>query len=149
MLGSLNKWLRICGYETKYVKNAPDEELLTMAGEKDLTLLTKDRNLFRKARRAGVKTFLVKGEGDAESLALLSRGLGVKLDPKMARCTVCGGTLSSVKKVEVECEVPETSFDAYERFWKCDGCGKVYWRGSHWRKIMEKIDMASRLSDRS
>ncbi|MEM3712601.1 MAG: Mut7-C RNAse domain-containing protein, partial [Thermoproteota archaeon] len=26
-----------------------------------------------------------------------------------------------------------------EKFWKCKSCGKVYWRGSHWRNITRQI----------
>jgi uncharacterized protein with PIN domain len=26
-----------------------------------------------------------------------------------------------------------------ERFWKCEACGKIYWRGSHWLGILERF----------
>jgi uncharacterized protein with PIN domain len=34
MLGSLNRWLRICGYETEFSGDASDEELLVLGREK-------------------------------------------------------------------------------------------------------------------
>jgi len=51
MLGSLNRWLRICGFDAKYIQNAPDEELLDMAKREGRALLTRDRLLYRKALR--------------------------------------------------------------------------------------------------
>ena len=146
MLGSLNRWLRICGYETEFPRDASDEELLRRGRERGLIVLTRDRNLFRGARRSGVDAFLVEGSSDEERLASVAREYGLVLDPVMARCTICGGKLQSIQKDEVSGEVPPSSLEAYHEFWRCSGCGKVYWRGSHWRKIVEKVSEASRIA---
>jgi uncharacterized protein with PIN domain len=55
--------------------------------------------------------------------------------------------LDPVSKDDVVGEVPSDSLEAYDEFWRCEGCGKVYWRGSHWRRIVEKVAEASRLAD--
>jgi len=146
MLGSLNRWLRICGYETEFSGDASDEELLVLGREKGLILLTKDRTLFREARRRGVDAFTPGGSSDEERLASVAKEYGLILDPVMARCTVCSGTMEEASKDEIAGEVPPNSLEAYEEFWRCGNCGKVYWRGSHWTRIVEKVSEASRIA---
>ena len=146
MLGSLNRWLRICGYETEFMRDAPDDELLERGMEGRFVVLTKDRTLSREARRRGVDAFLVEGSNDEERLASVAREFSLVLDPVMARCTLCGGRLDHVSKDDVVGEVPPDSHESYDEFWRCGGCGKVYWRGSHWKRIVEKVAEASRLA---
>ena len=146
MLGSLNRWLRICGYETEFSGDASDGEILKGGRERGLIVLTRDRNLFREARRSAVDAFLVKGSSDEERLASVAREYGLVLDPVMARCTVCGGKLRFIPRDEASGEVPSSSLEAYQEFWRCGGCGKVYWRGSHWAKIVAKVSEAMRIA---
>jgi uncharacterized protein with PIN domain len=146
MLGSLNRWLRICGYETEFMRDASDEKVLERAMEGRFVVLTRDRRLSRESRRRGVEVFLVEGGNDEERLASVARAFNLFLDPVMARCTLCGGRLDPVSKDDVAGEVPADSLEAYDDFWRCKGCGKVYWRGSHWRRIVEKVAEASRLA---
>jgi len=146
MLGSLNRWLRICGYETKFSGDASDEELLASVVDREWILLTKDQNLFREARRREVDVLIPGGSTTEERLASVAREYGLVLDPVMARCTICGGKLNEASRDEVSQVVPHNSFEAYHEFWMCTGCGKAYWRGSHWERIVEKVSEASRIA---
>ena len=146
MLGSLNRWLRICGYETEFSVDSSDEELLERGRERELILLTRDRTLLREARRSSVDAFLVEGSSKEKRLASVAKEYGLVLDPVMARCTICGGRLNEVPRDEIAGEIPQNSLEAYEEFWRCSGCRKVYWRGSHWERIVEKVSAASRIA---
>ena len=146
MLGSLARWLRICGYDAEYVQSLPDDELLGRAAEGGAVLLTRDDLLFRKAQRAGLDAFIVVGDGDAERLASVARRFHLELNPGSSRCPVCGGSLSQAIKDELTGKVPAGTLEAYDEFWVCDSCGKVFWRGSHWRNIRATIDEARELA---
>lgn len=144
MLGGLTRWLRICGYDAEYLRNASDENLIRRTADEERILLTRDQLLYRKAVRSGVRALLVEGESDAEKLASVSRRFGLKLDPDRSRCPMCDAPLVAVGKDAVQGRVPPNTFDAYDEFWICSSCGKVYWRGSHWRSIVETLREASR-----
>ncbi len=146
MLGSLARWLRICGYDAEYVQSLPDDELLGRAAEGGSVLLTRDDLLFRKAQRAGLDAFIVVGEGDAERLASVARRFRLELNTVSSRCPVCGGSLSQADKDELTGKVPAGSLEAYDEFWVCDSCGKVFWRGSHWKNIQATVDEARELA---
>ena len=149
MLGSLNRWLRICGFDTRYIQNAPDEELLEIVEREGRVLLTRDRLLSRKALRAGLTTFFVEGDGATEKLASVAKRFGLSLGVEMSRCAACGDRLRSVSREDVRSSIPPGTYSAYQEFWACVACGKVYWRGSHWGNIVDTISEASRLAGQS
>jgi uncharacterized protein with PIN domain len=149
MLGSLTRWLRICGFEAVYAKNVPDERLLERARSDELILLTRDRDLSGKAQREGVEALLVEGATDTEKLAFISRRFKLSLNPTVSRCPSCGGDLDTVEKEVVRGTVPDRSIKVYDEFWACRSCGQVYWRGSHWPSIVETVERASRLASES
>lgn len=143
MLGSLARWLRICGYDALYIRDAVDETLIGEASRGGRALLTSDKLLCRKASRAGLEALLVEGESDVERLALVAAQFGLPLDPEMSRCPSCGAALEEADAGELRGRVPDQSLEAYDDFWACTSCGKVYWRGSHWGNILETVRQAS------
>ena len=139
MLGALTRWLRICGYDAEYLRNASDEELIRKAVDGERILLTRDRLLYRKAVRAGAEAFFIEGDGDIEKLASVSRRFNLELDPEKSRCPQCDAALVVVEKEAVEGKVPARTLEVYDEFWICESCGKVYWKGSHWKNIVETV----------
>lgn len=146
MLGALARWLRICGYDAEYVNDASDEELIRRATAEGRVLLTRDRLLYRKAVKAGAEALLVEEGTDAEKLASVSRRFDLVLDPERSRCPRCDAPLEVVDREGVRGKVPPRSLEAYDMFWICRSCGKVYWRGSHWGKIVETVEEAARIA---
>jgi len=43
--------------------------------------------------------------------------------------------------------VPPESLRAFNRFYVCPSCGKVYWEGSHWRNIRRILEEARRRAE--
>ncbi|MEM2226875.1 MAG: Mut7-C RNAse domain-containing protein [Candidatus Bathyarchaeia archaeon] len=153
MLGRLSRWLRIIGYDVEYIRNASDEEILRRAKEEGRTVLTRDRSLYAMAKRDGVGAILLEEKDLFGQLARLVELGAIDVDPcNESRCPICGSALREIEKGEVAGRVPAKSLELYEEFWECenDRCGKVYWMGSHWRRIEERLkaleDFKSRLA---
>lgn len=146
MLGSLARWLRIGGYDAEYRRDAEDDSLMEEASKTGRILLTRDRVLVLRAKKRGVETILVEGEGEVEQLGALAAALGLELDPSNSRCPKCNGSLTRVSRDEVRDRVPEASLEAFNVFWMCGSCGGVYWRGSHWDQIASTIEAADKLA---
>jgi hypothetical protein len=149
MLGKLARWLRLIGNDAEYSTNLPDKELIRRASNGNMVLLTSDVNLYRMASSRGVVTYLVKGENEPERLARTVKRFNLQLEfnPSSSRCPKCGATITEVPKETVKNEVPPSTYETYERFWMCTNpnCGKVYWRGSHWKNIMEVLANTNKL----
>ena len=138
MLGSLARKLRALGFDTSYYRDGVDEGILRISKAQDRILLTSDRSLADIAARRGTRHFLLTGENDAQrfaSLAELCRSSGFTLVRGDPLCSVCGGRLVSLAKVDVSGAVPPQVFSRHRKFYRCVECGRRYWRGSHWKKL--------------
>ncbi len=145
MLGSLARWLRICGYDAEYRREADDDALMEEASRTSRVLLTRDRELVLRANKRGVEAFLVNADDDVAQLGGLAAALGLELDPSCSRCPKCNGSLTRMEKDSVRDIVQEASLEAFDVFWVCGICGGVYWRGSHWDQIVSTLEEADRL----
>jgi len=152
MLGKLARWLRMIGYECVYSNDTDDRDLLAMAKRDALILLTSDAELYRTAVARGIGSFLVEGRTEPERLASLAEryGLDLNIDTAISRCPVCGWQLKEVSKGEIEESVPPATFKVYQTFWLCTNpkCAKVYWQGSHWKRIEETLASAKKILDK-
>ena len=151
MLGKLTRWLRMMGYEATYLNNYGDRDLLSIAKRDSLTLLTSDQELYRTALGRGIESFLVEGRTEAERLAALAERykLDLQIDTKISRCPVCGALLKETPNSQVKDLVPPATFKVYQTFWVCSNpeCHKVYWQGSHWKKIEQTLQAARKIVD--
>jgi uncharacterized protein len=127
MLGSLATKLRILGFDTAYDKISTDKELILKAFEEERILVTSDEELYLHAKQHRSQAILVKGTSEVRRLSDLLQKAGVEsLDlSKMSRCSACNSLLEDTGRKD---ELGRSVF-------KCENCGKLYWRGSHWRKL--------------
>ena len=136
MLGSLAKKLRLLGMDTTYQSDAADSELKYLVRSRDLILLTKDVHL---AASLGNRAWLVTGSTVREefrSIAGKLKSAGHKIQP-FSRCLECNELLRTIAPRGAEGRVPPYVLNANERFSECISCGKVFWEGTH-RKRMEQ-----------
>ncbi len=150
MLGGLARWLRILGQEVRYDARAMDNDLLRIAQEENMILLTRDKELYQRAIAREIMSALLLGETEEQRLAQIGKTFGVSLEPIMAttKCPECGSDLNETSKNDVTDKVPQASIKLYNQFWKCadQNCGKVYWVGSHWKQIRQTLGKASKLA---
>ncbi len=149
MLGKLSTWLRILGYDTVYaadldVKDDEDRFIVTFAEREGRILLTRDRAMIREAKRRGIRYVYVKGGEVMEQLKeLLHHKIDINLEPVPRRCSTCNGELRKVKDGEeamllAKSYVPGDKIGKWE-FWVCNSCGRIYWKGSHWLNMRERL----------
>ena len=138
MLGSLARWLRMMGYDTVYDKALDDPAIAKLAREESRFIVTRDREL---AKEAGA--LLIEADVLDLQLKAVTEKFGLKFHDDMIRCSACNGDLTDIPKDQAKDSVPEGALAANEKFWKCTKCGKIYWKGSHWRGIMERFQRLS------
>lgn len=147
MLGQLARWLRMLGVHSLYRGEWRDDELLRLASEEGALLLTRDRELARKARKMGVNVLLLPQAEIFDLLAAVLPVLGVEpvFDQTRALCPLCGSPLRRASGEEVERKVPPRVLAAYSVFYVCSSCGQVYWAGSHMKQIEATLDKVRRI----
>jgi uncharacterized protein with PIN domain len=144
MLGKLVKWLRILGYDTTYPSFDDDLSLILTARQEGRILLTRDANLIK---RRNICDFLfIKGDHWEEQLAGIIKGLKLKIDLNskiFSRCSLCNTPTEDVNKEEAKNYVPPYVFLTQDKFVYCPSCKKFYWRGTHWKRMTQKIQKFS------
>jgi uncharacterized protein with PIN domain len=148
MLGKLTRWLRMLGHDVEYAKDLDDKTLIGAAVAEQRVLLTRDVELHRRAAAQGVTVILVEGADEAERLAALANlfNLRLELDPEVSRCPKCNARLVPVGKDQIADRIPPSTKVYYEDFWMCVECMNIYWKGSHWKKIVERLEEAKKMA---
>ncbi|HYL79722.1 MAG TPA: Mut7-C RNAse domain-containing protein [Candidatus Acidoferrum sp.] len=137
MLGRLATWLRILGHDAEYFRGG-DEDLLRRAWHEERLLLTRDTRLL--LRRRLPPHLFIQSDHVTEQLRQVVVTLG--LDPGVFpghRCLRCNVILELRTKTEVLGLVPEFVWSHHEEFRGCPRCRRIYWAGSHRRRMEEAV----------
>jgi uncharacterized protein with PIN domain len=138
MLGKLAKWLKILGFDALFFSKIEDDDLLTLARDEDRILLTKDTGLIEKAK--DVETLFLESE---EWQGQVKQVIGhFKLREKVAphtRCIDCNVELKNLPKKNAKNLVSTFVFEKADSFALCPNCGRVFWRGTHFKDMETKI----------
>jgi len=139
MLGKLAKWLKILGFDVIYFKKIEDKELLSLAQKESRTLLTRDNEMIGKAK--GIKClFIESGEWRQQIEQVLENfNLWQKIRP-YSRCIDCNLELKNIPKNRAKNLITPFVYERAKSFALCPGCGRVFWKGSHYQDMEFKIE---------
>jgi uncharacterized protein len=135
MLGSLARWLRFMGYDTAYPEPSPDRALIERVRSEDRILLTRDKEL--AARVSGAVQ--IRSDNLEEQIREAAAALALRVVDPLSRCSLCNEILVPTVPDEVRDLVPEGVRSRHDTFWRCPSCGRVYWQGSHWEKMVARL----------
>ena len=137
-LGKLARLLRMLGFDTVYENNLSKEELYKIARSQHRCLLSKSSYFFKFP---DVIFYQIKSTDSYEQLkeVIDHFDLGGSFEP-FTRCLYCNQILEKKEKEEVtDSLLPETK-KHFSEFWKCPSCKKIYWKGSHFERMMKMIE---------
>lgn len=138
MLGSLARKLRALGFDTAYYRSGDDSGIITLSVSSGRIILTADRSLASLASARGLNAILVVGTNDSQrvrAIAKAARESGYLLSTGASFCSLCGGELERVRRADATGRVPPNVAARHRLFYRCISCGKLYWKGSHWKKL--------------
>jgi uncharacterized protein with PIN domain len=136
MLLRLGRWLRLVGLDVANPEESDDRKLVQKAKKENRALITRDHRLAEICKSAGVECILINSNRLHDQMKEMAR-YGIKLQLNPQRCTICNGILRETAK-QTTCE--NSPFSIREKTWECEDCGKLYWEGSHWKKMEENLN---------
>jgi uncharacterized protein with PIN domain len=146
MLGTLAKWLRIYGFDTFYANSEMDDsQLVDISKKQKRVLVTRDKNLIHMASKEKIKFIDIDSTDIDKQLNKVISKLKIKPSNILSRCILCNTKINEIEKDKVKNKVPKKVFDSNEKFWFCQKCKKIYWKGSHYKNMIEKIDLLKNL----
>lgn len=154
MLGKITRKLRILGFDTIFIRDIEDNEILDLLFQTERILLTADKALFYRSTKYNLLSIFLNKNTEIENLVIIFRYLKIKninLNSNYYRCSICNTKLTIIENPDtIKKEIHEKIFESNTNFFKCYGCNKLYWCGSHIKKIsllIEKINDILNLSD--
>jgi uncharacterized protein with PIN domain len=137
-LGGLARMLRMAGFDTLYDNHFDDDEIAALAAREDRTVLTRDRELLK--RRTIAHGRYVHALRPAQQLVEVVERLGLAgLAAPFTLCLHCNAPLRTVDKADVLDQLPASVRVLHNEFSACALCRRIYWKGSHWKRMNELL----------
>lgn len=140
MLARLARYLRAAGLDTTLADSfATDAQILREAIDEERWLLTADRKIMEHKAANGHVIQLPFGSLDAQAAVLSARFEIDWLGNAFTRCLLDNTPLVPAT-AEHALQVPEDIRQAEEELSTCPACGRIYWRGSHYKRMWRKLE---------
>jgi len=138
-LGTLARSLRLLGFDVAYERQAQDRQLLRVMESEDRALLTRDRRLLMHAIvRNG---YCPRSQNaDDQTIEVIRRFHLFDSIAPFTRCLRCNAPLQKIVKADVIEKLEPLTKIYYEEFRRCTGCRQIYWAGSHFSKLQQRLE---------
>lgn len=141
MLGKLARWLVLLGFDAHFVKKSErsDLDIAEEALREGRILLTQDRRI---PAVHGLKMLVLREQHFEDQLKRVLSDCGLKADARrlFSRCTDCGVLLARVSRESILEVLPPLVRTLETDFFRCPQCRHVYWRGTHVRNTIQKLE---------
>jgi uncharacterized protein len=138
-LGKLAQKLRLLGFDTLFRNNFEDDEIIEISLKEKRIILTRDKGILKQ--NTVTHGYFIRNDEPKKQLPEVINRLQLQNSfQPFSRCSNCNGELEEVSKASLKTILPNDTLNYYHEFWKCNGCGKIYWEGSHFGHILCWLD---------
>jgi uncharacterized protein with PIN domain len=142
-VGKLARWLRLMGYDTIFFDGGDDSELVAIAKAEGRVILSRDTQIMKRRliTSGRIRAVLIQSDQPREQIGqvIVTLGLESRFRP-FTICLECNQPLVERAKDELKELVPPYVFKTQEQFMQCPNCRRIYWRGTHWRAMIKKLE---------
>jgi uncharacterized protein with PIN domain len=140
-LGKLATYLRLLGFDTLFPENYDDANLARISEEEGRIMLTRDRGLLKRSNVT--HGYCLRSTNSQEQLVEVLRryDLADATHP-FTRCLRCNGVLDPVSKATIADRLKSNTHRYYDEFRQCRDCGQVYWKGTHYQRLLDVVEKA-------
>lgn len=146
-VGKLAKWLRMMGYDTLFLNDVDDAELIRIAQVEGRTLLTKDTQIMKRrvVTSGRLPIVLIDRDEPKEQLLQVMKKLHLDFQQRQfTRCLECNEVLVPRERDRVKDLVPPYVFQTQTQYMQCPDCQRTYWRGTHWLRMKTELERLER-----
>jgi uncharacterized protein len=137
-LGKLARLLRLLGFDVWYDNQYLDKEIINLVKKEERIVLTRDIGLLKQ--KAVVWGYWLRSQESFKQLeeVIYRYQLKKSIQP-FSRCLLCNGFLYKIEKANVLNLIPPRTQLFYNDFLQCQDCKKVYWKGSHYERMLQQV----------
>ncbi len=140
--GKLAKWLRMIGYDALFFDGRNDADMIATALAEGRVILTRDTQIMRRrvVTTGQLEAILIKSDESELQMHQVVETLNLERQFKpFTICLECNQPLMERSKKQVKDLVPPYVFQTQSQFMECPACHRIYWRGTHWQAMTEKL----------
>jgi len=133
-LGKLTKKLRLLGLDTVSFSTNQSAKFIALANTEERIILTRSIGLLKN--KSVVFGYWIRHEQILAQVQEILNRFPVKsyLKP-FGRCSICNGCVFEVEKEKIAMLLPSRTKTYFNDFNRCENCGQIYWKGSHYQRI--------------
>lgn len=138
-LGKLVKYLRMAGFDCLYDVSLVDKQIIDISILHQRIILTRDKGILKNGRVTH-GMFVRATTPTQQFREVISRLQLERFVKPFTRCTACNEPISQVEKKEISDQLLPLTRKHYTEFFRCTGCNKIYWEGSHYKRMKQLMD---------
>ncbi len=143
-LGRLAVYLRMLGFDTLYRNDYADEELARVSSQENRILLTRDRGLLKRSLVS--RGYYVRAQEPRRQVFEVVQRFDLRRAFRpFSRCLRCNGLLEPASEEAIAGQLLPGTQKHYHEFSRCRSCGRVYWKGAHYQRMVKLIELISEL----
>jgi uncharacterized protein with PIN domain len=137
-LGGLARRMRLLGFDCTLAREHSDADIAAVSDSEGRAVLSRDRGLLMH-RRVARGRFVRATDVDGQVREVLDAFVLRERAAPFTRCLECNGVLRAATVDEAGGRIPPAVASQSPPLTLCTGCGRVYWPGSHWRRLRETV----------
>jgi len=137
-LGKLARYLRMLGFDSLYRDDWDDDEIIEQALQQQRIVLTRDIGILKQKRVS--HGYWLRNTEPRKQLSEVVEALDLRSQAHpFTRCLDCNGMLRAAEGDPVAHGAEPRIAARFERFWQCEACRKLYWKGSHYSRMLNSV----------
>lgn len=133
------KYLRMLGFSVYYEDKIDDNKIADIANENNFIVLTRDKNLL-KHKKVTFGRYIRAIEVHKQIKEIVNFFELKDKQKPFSRCLICNAQLEHIEKSKIIDRLPKSVRVKFNEFKFCSKCDKVYWNGSHYKKMFKFIE---------
>lgn len=138
-LGKLARSLRLLGFDSYYRNDLEDREIVRLSQSQKRIILTRDRGILKY--NEVTHGYWVRNTDPVKQLTEICSAFDLPgACQPFTRCMRCNGLLCNLSAEEARGRVPVKVVEDFQEFSNCRDCNRVYWRGSHYEWLLQRVN---------
>jgi uncharacterized protein with PIN domain len=138
-MGKLARYLRMCGFDTVFKNDISDNEIINRSIKEKRIILTRDLGILKNGQVQ--RGYFVRTQKPIYQCREVFQKFDLfRQNKPFTRCMECNGLFYKANKKSVRTMVPLKTYKYYQDFYRCNDCQNIYWKGSHYEKMLKTID---------
>jgi len=130
------------GYDTLFFNGSNDSRMIATALNENRVILTRDTQIMKRrvVTNGRLKAILIQSDEPELQMRQVIDTLHLDCQFKpFTICLECNQPLLEKSKQQVKDLVPPYVFQTQKQYMECPACHRIYWRGTHWQAMTEKM----------